>query len=56
MHFSGIITDVEKTVVFLLTCMEHSITETAMTASSMVTVSLYMSLACAVRLTNRYFM
>lgn len=35
---------------FLLTCMEHSITETAMTASSVVTVALYMSLAWAGRL------
>ncbi len=35
---------------FLLTCMEHSMTETAITASSMVTVSLYISLAWAVRL------
>lgn len=31
-----------------LTCIEHSMTDTAMMASSMVTISLYMSLECAV--------
>lgn len=33
----------------VLTCMEHSMTLTAMTASSIVTTSLNMSLACAVK-------